>query len=113
MARRRPKLSFITAIQITALQASPRNRRGIEDDSPSIRTTEACEDSLLEERSLHEGEPMDFSDVNRAELWIHWHGTLEDGVVLYWMNRLGQYVMGRLAETLHFRHDIHNILDWA
>lgn len=52
-------------------------------------------------------------DVNIAELWIHWHETLEGGAVLYHMNRLGQYVTGRQAELVQFRHDIHNILDWG
>ena len=54
---------------------------------------------------------MVYSDVNTAELWIHWHETLEGGVVLFYMSRLehGQYVMRRLAELVHFRHQIHNI----
>ena len=52
-------------------------------------------------------------DVNIAELWIHWQESLEGGAVLYHMNRLGQYVTGRQAELVQFRHDVHNILDWG
>ena len=77
--------------------------------------------ALAQEESLERsnGANMDafaFSctlDPTISELWIHWHQTREDGVEIFQMNRLGQYLTVDQDHMTQFRHDIHNILDWG
>ena len=72
-----------------------------------------------EDRERPKGADMDaiaFSctwDANVSELWIHWHQTREDGVEIFQMNQLGQYLTWNQEHMTQFRHDIHNILDWG
>ncbi|KAM0804006.1 hypothetical protein BDR22DRAFT_970301 [Usnea florida] len=71
---------------VTVEENAKANANGNEARGTQVNVEVKVNESLLDERSLHEVEPMSFSDVNTAELWIYWHETLEAGVVFFGMD---------------------------
>ena len=48
-----------------------------------------------------------------ANIHVHWYELIEEGHSIWHMNWLEGYRFFKDIDMKHFRHDIHNILDWV